>query len=70
MAVREGDIVLYVHTVDGDATESPNVSPALVTKAFEDTVHLTVFTSNGFFYSKNIPYNSAGTRGTWHWRCE
>lgn len=65
--LKEGSTVHYVHKVDTDVTEVPNISPAIVTKMKKGRkVNLFVMTSNGTFHMNDVPHGGPEERGTWH----
>ena len=65
--LKEGVMVRYVHKVDADPTETPNISPAVVVKVKEDrVVNLFVMTSSGTFHVSDVPKGGPVERGTWH----
>lgn len=60
-------LVQYTHKVVPCDLETPEVSPAIVTKMHADqTANLAVFTSGGSFFVFNAPKGVAGEKGTWH----
>ena len=67
MAPEKGSIVLYTEHLDSDASETPNISPAMVVEVNGDaTLDLWIFFSNGFFNKLQVPKGIPGQRGTWH----
>lgn len=70
MQPTKGDIVLYTDVFDYDTSETPNVHPAVVTKAHADgTLDLCVFFMTGQFHKTKVPQGSETSglpaRGTW-----
>lgn len=64
---KKGDTVLYVAMFDADASEHPNVCPAMVLNVYEDltTVDLVVFVKDGTFYKRGVPMGDDQTRASW-----
>lgn len=67
--VQKGRIVHYVHKVDTDPSETPNVSAALVVKVHEgNKVDLHCFHQTGSFVEHQVnPSEDHTERGSWHW---
>ena len=64
----KGRVVHYVLKIDYDTDETPNVSPAMITKINKDgTVSLVVFTSGGHFSAGNVVHDGNKARGTFHY---
>lgn len=64
----KGDIVLYTCHFDADVNdETPNVCPAVVTKANADgSLNLYVLFVNGNFTKLGVKQGAAGERETFH----
>lgn len=63
----KGSMVLYTCHFDADASESPNICPAVVTKILANgNLDLFVMFQNGSFTKLDCPHGSPGVRETWH----
>ncbi len=67
---KKGDVVLYVDEFDADKSYSPNVSPAVIAKLYDDnSADLFVMFSEGHFSKMRVPMGDANTRMSWYPKC-